>query len=442
MNMDTSIITGDAGAEKLGNMVSTATDDMRMWRIKQALRTAPNEDVGLARVKQIDPMIGMKLEQEKQERAEAKQEYEIKQAEFQQKHQNGMFEAAKARMSPIAGMMEDLDFGAQPDGTPNDPSIVAKWPWIKSAADELGIAIPSKPDANFVKMFIARAKGLEGRLNEMKVAKVGATKESVFAEKLREGQEIEGMPEGPEKEKRKEIYLRSLSYPTQYATSPESVEQAGRKAAAVAAAKAPVDINVAQKKADIAFEQKRKEASMQEVSGQQLKKEDISLMSSTIAEIESNPTVLEKLPAGYVDIARNAGKFGLTPESATMYANNLQRISDVAALMARSKLKGQGQVSNFEGEMLASAATNIKTGTPTQRKTELARIKDMTEKMAYRIENGIFTKNGKWYKFVGTNEVEVPSSEANQKAGYSSQNEHPDVIQNGVTYKWNGTKYE
>lgn len=58
------------------------------------------------------------------------------------------------------------------------------------------------------------------------------------------------------------------------------------------------------------------------------------------------------------------------------YANQIDNIISQLALAARGQLKGQGQVSDFEGRLLSKAQTSLTIGTnPTDAKRELAQIR-------------------------------------------------------------------
>lgn len=113
---------------------------------------------------------------------------------------------------------------------------------------------------------------------------------------------------------------------------------------------------------------------------------------------------------------------GIIPGSPVLTVKSqIQQVIDTAALAARSKLKGQGTVSDFEGKMLANAQTALK----------FSLNADDARKELAKIRGAITTSSG------GRAPVMIISPDGQTREGMASSDEITQAINNGyvVEYK-------
>jgi hypothetical protein len=399
------------GAVNLGNAFMQRQQNIaamnKQKEFENVLQNSPDLETALPRLKMIDPVAALKLETSMGEAAA-----------FKDTHSEIARKVHEQADDALAGMWQGyLD-------TANDDKMTAvnkreiKLFGIRNFAASIGKKVPQNPDINYVENEIARSTGRKQMAAEnLKTSAFGGA----TAIKMKRMDEIAAMPKGKEKEDAFMNFMYTVSPTTAYNYSPESIEQERKKAAAktegamlgkVATAKAlaPIEISTAkakeEAKAGVELKTEAEKQAVKDIATQKGGTESAENVLTAISQIEENPTILEKLPSGWANVGGAVSKF-LPAESAGIYASNLDRISNIMSLEGRSKLKGQGQISDFEGKMLAAASTNIKSGTALQRRTELARIKNLFTKIKYRADNNIVNVGGKWYKIEGGSKTEV-----------------------------------
>jgi hypothetical protein len=449
MQLDTSIPMRDTGMRQLGNDLSNTITQIRqgnvqrqetqkMNMIKQALTTAPDEETGLARAYQIDPIIGQQLRDEYTKTKisnEQLKSYALKYKDDVLSHignmkkindetfniysniVNGAFEDENGnRLDPI----NDADRLNRQWGAASD--MIKKIPHIdeESGQTVMGLPdMPKTPDGGYARMlkdrYVAITKSAisptalliqadtpENRKvvdDQITLLEQDPNMDKSVLSTIRATNKVKGQG-APIAMKMLSEYISKAQAPVQAAAGKMPIEiatEAG-KAQAVQPIKVETEKQVAQVKADVEAGAKAKEKGMERLEPGTLETADKVL--TAITEIESNPTVLEKAPAGVKDLLGVVSQY-VPAENAAMYTNNLQRITDVLKLEARQKLKGQGQISNMETDMLANAETNLSKGTPKQRVAELDRIKTLYKDVKYRAQNGVIFANGVWNKIDG-----------------------------------------
>ena len=399
MNLDTSIPLGLGNMramENLGDTITGLGKQQREINIQNAYKNAPSEDVAIQAVKKIDADLGMKMEQTK-----------IQTETFKEAHRARLMENKYNEMDHIAGVLEGMDMNNP------GPDLQHEWNMVAETASMYGIKMPTQVDALWRKHFIDQTKGTSGRLKELKAAKGGT---DVWSKKSAELKAINDMPETtPEEIAAKsnaidDFKLKS-SYSTFYSASPEKVAQEGKIAEARATAGIAPGLRLAQGKADIEIDTEKK-------------KKDV-LAEPTPADVRKFETEFattkDQMKILTADAEKNSGVAGtlksfIPGNQSFVYRVKLVSFIDGMVLPLLREQKGP-QTEN-DARRLESASTILKS-----RGVQLngAAFKEELKRVNEILERNFGSKTGKTQ----------PADTA-----------HPDIKQNGVIYKWNGTQYE
>ena len=313
------------------------------------------------------------MQNEKQKRIDEAEQKRQRDINFTTKHMSDVQEIAKndltlrsSKLDKLAGILEEVE-------TPEDYErfkATARLPFY-------GINVPEKFDLGFKQQLINEAKGLSGKLKEIKTLSGGGA--NVWAQKSAELTAINAMEEGPDKEQAKQDFLLKSSYPTYYNASPEKVAQEGKIAEARATAQIGPGLQLAQGKMGIELEgEKKKKDITNEPSVPEVRKQKATI-ENTLSVFNEISTNVDKFtgPAGAVSAAIPGTDAYTYRKKVESFINGM-----VIPLLAQQK----GPQTDTDMRNMRSAMTILgDVGVQLNReqfKKELLRVKDVIDRNA------------------------------------------------------------
>lgn len=216
---------------------------------------------------------------------------------------------------------------------------------------------------------------------------------SVYKEKMTELNRIANMPDGDDKTEAMSLFVLGTSTPTAYNSSPEAVAQARRLAAAKTGGKIDIETNRAPNiaAATAEIERKKREAILD--AERAAKTEDTKFERK---KKKGDKQLVIDIADGILKDPARATGFNVKRLSQAVpgtagytFAQRVNNLVNKLSLEERGKMKGQGQISDFEGRMLAQSVSILSTNLRKEDfEAEIKRIKDVLNGKYQQILDG------------------------------------------------------
>jgi hypothetical protein len=220
--------------------------------------------------------------------------------------------------------------------------------------------------------------GLENEVQEERLA-AGIGSSTAELRKRELDEQINAMPDGKQKEWMKENYYMLLTAPGGvFKGSPSGLSGRTSEQEALLpgkikekAAESSIEVDAAKKKKAADLELERDNAAIVEDKKQVKDQVGKKLVIDIVDEIKNDPAFATGLDIGRIGQAIPGTK-GYT------FAQKVNNLKNRLSLEERSKMKGQGQISDFEGKMLAQSVSILSTNLRKEDfEKELDRIRDV-----------------------------------------------------------------